>query len=131
MKKLLQIVLVSSLILLGNSCFYDQLPEEIDSVPEIPEEQEVSFKDDVQPLFMGNGKDCTACHDGIDANPDLREGNSYNAIVPQYVTAGNAENSELYNNLPGIGHPFNVGFVLSGEEIAVIKTWIDRGAENN
>ncbi len=130
MKRLLQIVLVSSLSLLCFSCYYDELPIEIDPV-DLPDDVVVSFKDDVQPLFMGTDKDCTACHDGIDANPDLREGNAYNAIVPQYVTAGNAENSELYKNLPGIGHPFNAGFVLSGDEIAVIKAWIDRGAENN
>ena len=126
MKRLLQIVLVSSLSLLCFSCYYDELPEEIDLVVEIPEEEVVSFKDDVQPIFSK----CTGCHDGIDANPDLREGNAFNAIGP-YVTAGNAENSELYNKLPGIGHPIDAGFILSAEEIAVIKTWIDRGAENN
>ena len=123
----MQIVLVSGLILLGNSCYYDELPEEIDSVPEIPEEQEVSFKDDVQPIFA----QCIGCHNGNVANPDLREGNSYSALVPQYVTAGDAENSELFKNLPGNDHPQDVGFVINNEEIGIIKAWIDRGAKNN
>ena len=127
MKRLLQIVLVSSLFLLGNSCYYDELPEEIDSVTEIPEEQEVSYKDDVQPIFAK----CIGCHNGNVANPDLKEGNSYGALVPQYVTAGDAENSDLFKKLPGNDHPQDVGFVLNNEEIGIIKAWIDRGAKNN
>lgn len=126
MKRLLQIVLVSSLSLLCFSCYYDELPEVIDLVVEIPDDEVVSFKDDVLPIFSK----CTDCHNDSGVNPDLSEGNAFNAIVP-YITAGNAENSELYNNLPGIGHPADAGFILSAEEIAVIKTWIDRGAENN
>ena len=51
--------------------------------------------------------------------------------MPDLVEAGDAEGSEFYNKLPGNGHPFDVGFVLATDEIALIKAWIDRGAENN
>jgi len=127
MKRLLQIVLVSSLSLLCFSCYYDELPEETDLVAEIPDDEVVSFKDDVQPIF---DEKCIGCHNGNFANPDLREGNAYNAIVPQYIIAGDAENSEFYQKLPGNDHQ-DIDIVLTNEEIGIIKAWIDRGGENN
>ena len=127
MKKLFQIIMITSMSLFMTSCYYDsyiELPE-IDS-GEVP--TGVSFKDDVQALFTSK---CAVCHNGSVANPDLREGNAYNAIVPQYVTEGNADNSSLVDNLPGISHPINAGFSLSANEIALVKAWINEGAENN
>lgn len=123
MKKLCKIVLVSSLSLLCFSCYYDTAIEEEEII--IPPDEEVFFSTDIQPIF----NKCTSCHGG-NTDPDLRAGNSYNALVPQYVTAGNAETSKLYNYLPGHGH-HDIGLTLSPTEIALIKTWIDRGAENN
>ena len=120
--------MAGSLLLLCFSCYYDELVEE--EIPEIPEEQEISFETDIEPLFSQGGRDCTQCHNGA-TDPDLRVGNAYNAIVPEYVVPGDAEASEFYQNLPGVGHPFDVGFVLNSDEIALVKTWIDRGAENN
>jgi hypothetical protein len=108
------------------SCYYDELY--IPEIPEIPEDQIVSFKDDIQPIFTAN---CIACHNATVANPDLREGNAYNAIVPEYVIEGDAENSEFYQKLPGINHPIETGSPLDVDEIALIKGWIDQGAENN
>ena len=112
-----------------SSCYYDETVEVI--LPEIPDDQEVSFAEDIQPIFIQEGKDCTACHNGTVANPDLREGNAYDAIVPDYVVPGDADASELYQKLPGNNHPIEAGFLLNAEEMALIKTWIDRGAENN
>lgn len=129
MKKLFRLVLVGSLSLLCFSCYYDEIIEE--EIPEIPDDQIVSFMNDIEPIFTENGKDCTACHDGSVANPDLREGNAYNAIVPEYIIAGDAEGSEFYQKLPGNNHPIDTGFTLSVDNIALIKGWIDQGAENN
>lgn len=120
MKKLFKIVLVSSLSLLCFSCYYDTVIEE-----EIPVIDDVSFSADIQPIFTK----CTSCHNG-NTSPDLREGNEYNSLVPNYVNAGNATTSKLYNYLPGNGH-HDVGFTLSATEIAKIKAWIDNGALNN
>jgi len=127
MKRLLQIVLVGSLSLLCFSCYYDELPEETDATIEIPDDQEISFSQDIQPIFSK----CTQCHNGNIANPDLTEGNAYNAIVPDYVIEGDGDNSELYEKSPGNNHPQDVGFILCADELALIKTWIDRGADNN
>lgn len=129
MKRYLSYILGFVLSSLSVSCYYDELF--IPELPDIPVDQVVSFAADIQPIFIQSGKDCTACHNGTIAQPDLREGNSYNALVPAYVVAGNAEASELFQKLPGNNHPIEAGFLLNSIEIALIKTWIDRGAENN
>jgi hypothetical protein len=123
MKKLIPFILAGGFLLLS-SCYYDS--RDATDIPEVPEPEGVSFADDVQPIF----NKCTQCHNGS-TDPDLREGNSYDALVPDYVDPFNAEGSELYQNLPGVGHPLNVGFSLSAEEIATITGWINQGAENN
>lgn len=126
MKKLLQIVLVSSLSLLCFSCYYDEIPEQlVVEIPEIPDTQVISFGTEIQPIFSK----CTGCH-GANISPDLRTGNSYSALVPKYVTASNADASRLYNYLPGNGH-HDVGISLSANEIALIKAWINQGAKDN
>ena len=128
MKKQLKTLLVGGLGLLCFSCYYDQEIEE--EIPDIPVDVPISFRDDIQPLFMLEGRDCTTCHNGTVANPDLTEGNSYDAIIGTLVP-GDAENSAFFNAIPGNNHPVGAGFSLTVEEIALIKGWIDRGAENN
>ena len=126
MKKLYKFLTIIGVSLIMTSCYYDayvEIPDDNGGVVIVPEG--VSFKDDIQPLFSR----CVGCHNA-NLNPDLREGNSYNALVPQFVTAGNAANSRLYNFLPGNGHQ-DIGFTLSTNEIATIKAWIDEGAKNN
>jgi len=109
-----------------NSCYYDEIPEVIIDIPDIPDSQIVSFSSEIQPIFSNN---CINCHNA-DVNPDLREGNSYNALVPQYVNVNDASTSRLYNYLPGNGH-HDIGSSLTTNEIALIKAWINRGALNN
>lgn len=128
MKKRAPLLWASSLLLLCFSCYYDELVEE--PIEELPDDVSISFATDIEPLFSQGGKDCTQCHNGS-TDPDLRAGNAYDAIVPDYVVPGDAEGSELYQKLPGRGHPFDVGFSLNVDEQALIKAWIDRGAEDN
>lgn len=106
-----------------NSCYYDSHSVYEETEEDIPEV--VSFGSDIEPLFT----QCTSCH-GANLNPDLSSGNAYSSLVPTYVTAYDAEGSRLYNYLPGDNH-HNVGLTLSNNEIALIKAWINRGAENN
>ena len=130
MKKPRKTLLVGVLgLLLCVSCYYDQEVEEV--IPDIPIDEPISFQDDIQPLFMISGRDCTTCHNGSIANPDLQEGNAYDAIVPDLVVAGDAESSAFFTGLPGNDHPVEAGFRLTVDEIALIRSWIDRGAENN
>lgn len=128
MKKFLSYILGFMLISFSISCYYDELVRE--EIEELPDDVSVSFATDIEPLFSQGGKDCTQCHNGS-TDPDLRAGNAYDAIVPDYVVPGDAEASEFYQNLPGRGHPFDVGFSYNADELALIKAWIDRGAEDN
>ncbi|MBT8323593.1 MAG: hypothetical protein KJO94_08945 [Eudoraea sp.] len=128
MKNKAPLILAALMLLWLSSCYYDELIEV--EIPDIPDTQEISFSADIEPLFSQAGKDCTRCHDA-NTSPDLRVGNAYDALVPEYVSAGNPDGSELYQKLPGVGHPFDVGFNLDASEISLIREWIERGAENN
>ena len=119
MKKLLQLIILITIALNLNSCYYDEIFEqEID----IPEGTVVEFAADITPIFAANN--CTDCHNGAQ-DPNLTPGNEYNSLVPEYVVAGNANNSEFYSKLSG-GHA-NV----DATSLALIAEWINSGALNN
>ncbi|WP_298370817.1 hypothetical protein [uncultured Lutibacter sp.] len=127
MKKLLQIVLVSSLSFLCFSCYYDEIPEHILNPSEIPTDPtdpnyvEIELSSSIQPIFTAN---CIGCHNE-NRDPDLREGNSYNALIPDYVISEDADVSKLITVVSS-GHGG-----LSIEEIGLLKAWINQGAKNN
>ena len=125
MKKIFQILLIVGGGLLMNSCYYDELQERI--IPELPVDPddpnyvEIKFATQIQPIFTSN---CIGCHNAS-RNPDLREGFARSSLIPQYVTASNADASPLYIKLAG-GHQG-----LATDKITLIKTWINQGAKNN
>jgi hypothetical protein len=125
MKKIFQIILIMGGGLLMNSCYYDEIPErviiELPTDPGDPGYVEIEFVADIQPIFTAS---CISCHDDS-RSPDLRAGNSYNALVPEYVIANDAAASRLYNQLAG-GHRS-----LADDKITLIQTWINQGAKNN
>src|SRR6202140_1087710 len=90
-----------------------------------------SFANDVAPLLS---RACMKCH-GI-ANPmanlDLksREGALKGGQHGPAIVPGDAAASHLYKHVAGQEQPqMPLGGKLSGEEIAVLKAWIDSGAE--
>ncbi len=121
MKKLLKIVLVSSLSLLCFSCYYD---EEV-IVPDVilPPGTEAKFATDIIDIF--ESYNCADCHDAS-RDPDLRAGNEYDSLVPDYVTPGNADASSLYTFLAVDGHRD-----VDANSLALIKLWINEGALDN
>ena len=123
MKKLLKIVLVSSLSLLCFSCYYD---EEVEfEVPDVilPPGTEAKFATDIRPIFVNNN--CADCHNA-NRDPDLRAGNEYDSLVPDFVTSGNADASKLYTFLAVDGHRD-----VDANSLALIKLWINEGALDN
>ena len=131
MKKLFQFIMLLTVSLFMNSCYYDayiELPDDdvADGGVEFP--SDISFASDIQPLLTIK---CIVCHNGSIANPDLRDGSAYSSIVPQLVTSGDADNSAFFNKLPGNDHPIDAGFSLSANEKALVEVWIDEGAKNN
>lgn len=122
MKKLLKIVLVSCIPLVLFSCYYDEFPEIEEIV--IPPDTVVSFADDIAPIFLTYN--CAQCHNASGQRPNLSTGSAYSALVPTYVNAGDPNSSTLYTKLANNGHR-NV----DANSIALIKKWIEDGAENN
>mgnify|MGYP000276777400 CR=1 FL=1 len=120
MKKLLKIVLVSSLSLLCFSCYYDDdlMPE----VAPIDENTVVKFSTDIIPIF--DAYNCAGCHNE-NRDPDLRAGRELNSLLNGYVTAGNANDSKLFTTLNG-GHQG-----VDANSLALIEKWINDGALNN
>lgn len=124
MKKLFKIVLVSIIPLVLFSCYYDEFPEVIeDGDVVIDPGTDVSFKDDIAPIFVTYN--CTQCHGASGQSPDLTPGNEYASLISGYVVPENSSESKLYTTLVD-GHR-NV----DANSIALIKKWIDDGAENN
>lgn len=117
MKKIIKLIALTVFTFNLSSCYYDEIFE-----AEIPEGTVVSFQDDIVPVFSQYS--CTSCHNGNQV-PDLTTGNEYNALVPAYVVAGNANSSEFYTKLLG-GHA-NV----DGTSLQLIELWINSGADNN
>ena len=127
MKNIFKLIMLVCIGLLLNACYYDAFPEVAEEdIPDIPDTQVVSFKNEIEPLFGF----CAGCHNDS-RDPDLREGNSYNSLFPNYVIKGDAEGSLFYQYLPGNGMHPEVGRTLTNDEIALIKAWINQGAEDN
>lgn len=117
MKKLFKYILLIILPLSMTSCYYDEIYE-----AELPEGTTVEFTADIIPIFVA--RNCTQCHNDT-LDPDLTAGNEYNSLVPDYVNAGDADNSQLYNKL---SEPH--GNVSAGD-LLLIEEWINSGALNN
>ncbi|RLD25983.1 MAG: hypothetical protein DRI75_12515 [Bacteroidetes bacterium] len=126
MKKLISIAAVLILILSLTSCYYDEVPEE----PIRPPNLDVSFANNIQPIFNTH---CISCHNGT-LNPDLREGNSYNFLTitdPDSVVPNDADGSELYQRLIGVGNIMPPSGALSNNDVSLVRDWINQGALNN
>jgi hypothetical protein len=81
------------------------------------------FQDDIQPIFSAN---CVVCHGGTRA-PDLRVGNSYNALTKGGFVSAPYDKSRLYAKLEN-SHPSSSFSVVDKLKI---QYWILQGAKNN
>ncbi len=107
----------------------------------------VSFKNDVQPIFTANCalSGCHATASPSAGNQNLSTGQAFNNIVnvasyeiPTYlrVKPSNSDSSYLYmkitgaSGISGARMPYGKA-PLSSTDIQTIKDWIDEGAQNN
>jgi hypothetical protein len=130
MKNLFKIIILISVGLFLNSCYYDAFPEDIDGVdpPVIPDV--VSYSEHIMPLWVG---ECIPCHNGGVA-PDLRPENSYNSLLDGFVLEFNSEGSILYKSLihaDGVAPMPTLTELWADAKTDLVKAWIDQGAEDN
>ncbi len=129
MKKLFQIIIIISIGLTLNSCYYDSIYEPIvvnddgNGDPVL-----VSYQNDVIPLWG----QCVGCHNG-NTPPNFSDDVSYDELLNGYVVPGDADASILYKSLLGID---GVSLMPPGGQwpdakINAVKDWINQGAENN
>lgn len=114
--------------------------EKIDNTLPVEPGRPVSFSQDVQPIF-NNSCGGAACH--IDQQTNGVRLSSYEEVMnstgDQYgeaiVQPGSADESPLVDKIepnPRFGVRMPQGQApLSGEEIALIRAWIDDGAQDN
>jgi hypothetical protein len=119
MKKPLQIVILITVSLCMNSCYYDSIYEPIVDGNDNGngDVTEITYSNDIAPIFNF----CANCHNGTQV-PDLRAANAYNSLVPDYVIEFDAEASPLYIKLED-GHQS-----LPQSRLNLVKAWIDQGA---
>ncbi len=90
----------------------------------------VDFARDVQPIFRQN---CIGCHGPSKQNNGLRVDRRSSVLKPgvRRVVPGSSENSFLYHRVAGtdFGLQMPPTGALRPEQIQIIKTWIEQGAE--
>lgn len=108
--------LVLAIILMHFGCKHD------------PVYPEVCFESDVLPIFQNN---CTmaGCHNQVDAEEDVILTN-YENIMNAGIEAGYTGRSEVYKVLLGGENPMPPDGKLSDNQILIIRSWIENGAEN-
>jgi mono/diheme cytochrome c family protein len=125
-KRLLKLFFLSGiLITLLSACEYDYIVP-TPPTPKPPADDTISYIQDVQPVFTAK---CVSCHAGSTA-PNLLVGQSYSALVPTFVTAGNPETSELYITCKPGGNMDAIAPITS-TELNLVYRWIYAGAKNN
>lgn len=103
----------------------------------LPAGTDPSFADDIMPIFV---ESCVSCHGELDENgfpyteaglslmtyEDLMKGSEFGSVVEP----GNPDDSYLLEMVANGDMP-DEGDPLSVEQIELIRSWIEAGAENN
>ncbi len=88
----------------------------------------IDFARDIQPIFAAS---CTGCHGEKKQAAGLRL-DSKKVALSKVITPGKADQSELYRRVAGLSEQARMpmgGKPISAEQIALIKTWIEQGAD--
>lgn len=124
MKKISALMLFALAAFLLCSCEYEWIEPEKVNIPD-----NVSFTNDVMPIF-NNGCNTSVCHGAGASNPDLSEGNAYNALVNGgYVDTETPDASRIYTSMISGGSMQS--YVQNPADAEIILAWIKQGAENN
>ncbi|MCF8301752.1 MAG: hypothetical protein K9I94_00650 [Bacteroidales bacterium] len=94
------------------------------------EDSVLSFSDKILPIFT-DGDNCTSCHNSGGTPPDLTAGNAYNSIMNNnLVDTAAPEQSVLYDYVrPDTdSHDWKA---YTSTEAQLVLEWIKQGAKNN
>lgn len=124
MKKIVSFFSVVIMILLLQSCYYDELPSTYGPPTD------VSFNQDVQTIFNIN---CVSCHNGGEIPLNLTSGNAFDELTSGgYVIPSDADNSLLVQSLRGDGMAIMPpSGSLPTRDINEVVQWINEGALDN
>jgi len=137
-------ILLSIVVLFAVSCKHDPFPysgqdNPVDTIPNPPtgkpcNPDTVYFQNEILPLILGN---CgiSGCHDAATAEDGVILDSYANIMNTGDVKQGDPNNSEIYENItetdPDKIMPPPPSSPLSASQIALIKKWIEQGAQNN
>ncbi len=116
-------MIIAALIFGG--CTYNWIVEEDVIDPSDPDAPEVSFSEEIVPIFASK---CTACHYTGNQMPDLTADNAYTSLnTSRYINTSSPEESLIYTKPSPTGSHVQ----YSEAEAALVLTWITQGAQNN
>lgn len=130
MKFLRLILVVSVLAFLCTDCRYSFIvPEDVPEInPEDPNAPQVSFAQEIQPIFTAN---CVSCHTTGKQRPDLSEGNAFNSLnSSRYINDSNPAESLIYQH-PHPDSNTHKQKKYTAAQAQLVLTWITQGAKNN
>ena len=138
---------INSILSLTSAVLLTGCPPADDGDLPDPDGQAISFSGDVQPIINAR---CTDCHRPGGFGPDsgvvmlLTSDRAYGDLVDQpssqdgelvLVVPGDADASLLFqkvaSNDPPVGSRMPLFGMLTADEIAIIRDWIDQGAADN
>jgi hypothetical protein len=107
------------------SCTYDFIkkPEPIN-----PGTQ-VSFANDIQPIFVTDG--CTGCHKPGGQSPDYTQPEAYNSIMSNDVVNTTAPETSLLYTVPDPTTSGHTWSKYTAQQAELVLLWIQQGAQNN
>ena len=130
MKTLKFLFALIMVILLMSGCVYNFiLPEEVLD-PDDPDAPEISFKQEIVPIFTSNNN-CTSCHDTGGQIPDLTAENAYTSLnSTRYINSATPEESMIYT-WPHPDTDSHKQKKYTSAEAAKVLIWINQGAKDN
>lgn len=131
--KILRIILMVFVITsLLSGCSYNFIvPEEVPIIdPDDPDAPQVSFADDIIPIW-NNNNNCTSCHKTGGQKPDLTPANAYASVnSTRYINSSTPEESKIYK-YPHPDTSTHVTKKYNAAQAALVLAWIQQGAKNN
>ncbi|GAB1453088.1 hypothetical protein MASR2M47_31440 [Draconibacterium sp.] len=132
MKILKLLLAVFVVTLLFSQCRYSFIvPEEVVVIdPEDPNAPQVSFANDIIPIF-NDGNYCTSCHIAGKTMPDLTPDKAYASLNSnRYLNSDTPEDSKIYT-YPNPSTTTHMQKKYTSSQAAKVLLWIQQGAKNN